>query len=100
MERKERPNFVLQECIKIFRENSLTVEEILTVLSNLQYALGASIEKIDRDLTIDEVIDLYKTHTGSIGYAMMTQALDMNINWANEYRKLLKEGKEEKDVQV
>jgi len=83
---------VLAKLINALHDNPLTVEDLILVLSNLIYAVGASIEGYkDKTPPASEVMKEYYAKPGRIGFAMMAQGLLMNQKWPEDLKEVSEE---------
>lgn len=84
----EKTSKLLGDLIEVFQKYKPTVGEIITVSSNLLYALGASIGGYEqKGPGIDELKRLYYSEPGKLDVALMLQGLTM-ATWYEDWEKL------------
>lgn len=88
----------LGEMIDLLSKEKLTVPELILLLSNLQYAIGASIEGYKEDQkgpNLEQLKKVYYT-APTVGVSMMLAAMEMST-WHDSYLKQLQNTKEKED---
>ena len=84
----DKSSELLEELIEVFQSHKPTVGEIVTVLSNLTYALGASIgDHGSVGPGVEELKRLYYSEPGRMDVALMLQGLTM-ATWFLDWEKL------------
>jgi hypothetical protein len=80
--REELASETLEELIEVFNKFSLNNQEIIIVLSNLGYTLGASMCGYEgKGPSPIQVQQMYMEHPQHPGIALMMQSILMNHTW-------------------
>jgi hypothetical protein len=88
---EEKASEALEELLNVFQKYHLNPEEIVLVMSNLLYSLGASVEgHDDQGPSVTEVMEAYYTNP-TVGNALMAQGLLMNQEWMSVFKKATEE---------
>ena len=83
---REKANQCLQRLITDLNEFNLRTQDVVVVLGNLAYAVGASIEGIGEDgPTLDELNQRYYTEP-TLGTALMLQGM-ITTSWHDQVAK-------------
>lgn len=93
----DKASKALEELIKVFQENRLTIGEILITYGNLGYSLGTSIAGFEgKGPSFDELQKLYYSSSGSratqIGVALALQGFTITT-WYEDWARLTIEQK-------
>ncbi len=85
----------LSQMLDLLSQKKLTVTELILLMSNLQYAIGASIEGYVEDQkgpNLDELKKKYFTNP-TVGTSMMLAAMEMST-WYDSYVKQMQNTEE------
>lgn len=88
---------IYEETLEVYQKHKPTTGEILIALSNLTYALGASIGNYDgKGPSLEELKQIYYQKPGRIDVAVMLQGMTM-ATWYDDWVKLRLESNQDKE---
>lgn len=86
----------LGEMIESLEKNKLTVGELIILLSNLQYTIGASIDGYgEKGPGLEELKKIYYSEP-TVGVAMMLNGMEIST-WYDSWVNILKKKKDNKE---
>jgi hypothetical protein len=89
---EDKASWVLDQWISTLQLVKLSQRDLILVISNLLYSVGASIEGYDgMGPSVSEVLKKYYSDPGQIGIALMAQGLQMNQEWIASLEKITEE---------
>ena len=87
--KKTSTEIVLKDCIKAFQKTPLVSSEMVDVISNLLYSLGACLCGFkDKGPGPEEAMKLYYENPRDLGHAFMAQSFQMNASWHETLEQL------------
>lgn len=84
-EEKEKTSETLEKILEVFKQKKLRTQDIILVLGNLSYSIGAALEGHEPGFTgptIDELNQKYYTEP-TVGVALMLQGL-ITVSWHDQ----------------
>lgn len=85
-EEQNKISGALDEILEILKKYHLRTQDLVTLLANLGYSIGSSIDNIQGEGPDLETLQKLYQEQPTIGTALMLQSI-LTMTWIEEYRK-------------